>query len=84
MPLFFFDSDDGDALIRDRQGMVLTNETQARRYALAALADMLRDQVEDGGRRMLLVAVRDQWGDVIYRATLKLKGEWVETASMMP
>ena len=76
MPLFYFDSDDGDALVRDEEGMTLAHAAQARRYALIVLAVMLRDHVEEGGRRMLLVAVRDGEGKVVYRATLTLKGEW--------
>ena len=79
MPLFYFDTDDGTCLVRDTEGMEFTSEAPARQQALIALADKLREHVEDGGRRLLLVAVRDQDGAVIYRATVRLKGEWVQS-----
>ena len=78
MPRYFIDTDDGDLLIVDDEGQVLLSEASARMFALDALPDMARDNMPDGDRRTFVVGVRDHTGEVIYRATLALKGEWVE------
>ena len=78
MPRFFIDTDDDDFLHIDRDGIDLDSDDAARVYAQAALPDMARDKMPDGERRTFVVTVRNEVGEVIYRATLTLKGERVQ------
>ncbi len=78
MPRYFFDTDDDDQLVHDEDGIMLADDETARRYALDALPGMASEQMPNGDRREFFAAVRDEAGDVIYRATLSLKGEWVK------
>ena len=77
MPRYFIDTDDDDFLLIDRDGVELDSDATARLYAQDALPDMARDKMPDGERRTFVVAVRNEAGEVIYRATLTLRGEWV-------
>ena len=78
MPRYFIDTDDNDVLHIDEEGVELANDETARLCAQDALPDMARDHLPDGDRRTFVAAVRNEAGEVIYRATLTLKGEWVQ------
>ena len=78
MPRYYFDTDDDDMLVIDDDGAELPDDDAAWRCAQNTLPDMARDKMPDGDGRTFTVAVRDEMGDVIYRATLSLKGEWVK------
>ena len=82
MPRYFFDTDDDHTLNIDSEGIDLNDDEAARLHAQDALPDMAREQMPDGNRRSFVVGVRDETGDVIYRATLKLTGEWVERSGI--
>ncbi len=77
MHRYFFDIDDDDRLVRDDEGLMLTSDEAARKQALAALPGITGEHLPDGDRRTFVVAIRNEAGEVIYRATLSLKGEWV-------
>ena len=79
MPLYFFDTDDGDHSHRDDEGLDLPHVEAARVAALDALPDMARDKMPDGDRRTFVASVRNDRGAVVYVATLSLKGEWQAT-----
>ena len=57
-------------------GFDLVDDAAARQAGLDALPDMARDQIRAGDRRVFVVGIRDDKGELIYRATLTLKGEW--------
>ena len=78
MPRYYFRSDDGDRLHLDDVGQHLANPEAARLAALDALPDMARDTIPDGDHRVLIIEVRDEEEDLIYRASLTLRGEWVK------
>lgn len=78
MPRYFIDSDDNDVLHIDEDGLDLPDDEAARCHAQDALPDMAREHLPDGNRRTFVVAVRNAEGEVIYRATLALRGEWVQ------
>lgn len=77
MPLFYFDSDDGDQKLIDDIGMEFANIQEAREEAIRSLPDMARDVLPDGDRRSMWVSVRDEHGSQHFRATLSLLGEWL-------
>lgn len=76
MPRYFIDSSDGNFSHIDTEGVDLADQNAARYQALDALPDMARDVLPDGDQRRLVVSVRDETGQVIYRASLTLSGAW--------
>ena len=59
----------------------LTCHSAARRMALSALPDLVRDGVPVGDQGTFRAIVRDENGMEIYAATLTLVGEWKVTPS---
>ncbi|MCJ2138644.1 DUF6894 family protein [Methylobacterium sp. E-066] len=76
MPLFFFDTDDGDFRLEDDEGFELPSLDAARIKALDALPDMARNKLPDRDRHTFSVQVRDADGNLVYSAWLELVGEW--------
>lgn len=77
MPLFFFDTDDGDRFCYDDEGQDLPDAQAARRLALATLPNMAEDRLPNGDKRTLAVRVRDAQEIQIYLVELILRGEWL-------
>ncbi|WP_237478202.1 DUF6894 family protein [Lichenibacterium dinghuense] len=74
MPRYFIDADDGDFPHRDLEGHDLSDTEAARKATLDALPDMARDKIPDGDNRIFTATARDEDGNVIYTASLTLKG----------
>jgi hypothetical protein len=73
MARFYFDTNDGQYVIEDDEGLDLDGLKEARLQAQAALADMARDHVPgDGGQRTMVCWVRDEAGKVVLLASLVL------------
>lgn len=77
MPLFFFDTDDGDCLCNDDEGQELPDAQSARRLALATLPGMVDERLPNGDERTFAVRVRDAQNTPIYAVELVLRGEWL-------
>ena len=74
MPLFYFDTDDGDGITRDAEGLDLVGIEEARSQAQIALVDMARDLVPGTGiQRTMLVRVRNGSGKTVLKASLVLR-----------
>ncbi len=78
MPRYYFPSNDGERRHLDDIGQELAGPAAARLTALDALPDMARETIPDGDHRVMIVEVRDEEEDLIYRATLTLRGEWTK------
>ncbi len=78
MPRFFFDTHDGDHLVRDPSGHELPHREAARQAALAVLPSMARDEVPNGDRHDFYVNVRNDNGQTIYTACMSLVGRWLD------
>jgi hypothetical protein len=59
MPLFFFDTRDGDSLIRDDIGEELPDLETVKRVAAKSLAELAEDVLPGSIKRVLKVEVRD-------------------------
>lgn len=75
MPRFYFDTHDGDRLTEDDEGLDLDGIEQARKEAIRALPDLVRDTLPNGDRRDFAVTVRDERGQPVLTATLSLRVE---------
>ena len=70
MPLYFFDSHDGDDFIRDEEGVELDGLEAARDEATAALAGIAKDALPKTTARELSIEVRDECDRLLIRASL--------------
>lgn len=73
MPLFFFDTDDGERFTRDKSGVEVTSLAAAVQEAAGLLRD-LADHEICVGQRTLAAVVRDCRGTPVYRATMIVTG----------
>ena len=74
---FFFDFTDGRRSMRDDEGTECESAHDARVEAMRALTALAKDDGLEGDLIEYMVSVRDNGGQLIYRATLKLSGEWL-------
>ena len=70
MPKYFFDTRDGDDLIRDELGLELDGIEDARDEATRGIADLARDALPGAIRRELSVQVRDHVDRDVLRASV--------------
>jgi hypothetical protein len=75
VPRYFFDTRDGDHLVRDELGLELDGIEQARDEATRGMADLAKDSLPGADRRELSVQVRDDADRDVLRASL-----WFEVA----
>jgi len=65
MPLFYFDTRDGDRFIRDDIGDDLPDLGKVKIEASRFLAELARDVLPGSMKRVLKVEVRDEWRPVM-------------------
>ena len=76
MPIYYFETFDGEVSHGDENGMDLPSNQEARHEALRALPDMAREKIPDGDFRIFRTLVRDDCGIVVYEASMTLVGRW--------
>lgn len=74
---FFIDTDDGDLLVQDEEGLDYADAASARTMALASLSNMAKDGIQGDGRRTFSARIRDEAGATVYCASLRLEDEWL-------
>lgn len=72
MPQFYFDTDDGERVFRDRDGVELADLDEVKAEAVGLLRDLAHGAVEAGGRRSVRATVRDVSGALVYAGTMTL------------
>ena len=72
MPRYFFDTYDGDRLIRDDDGLEMQDLKAAKAEAQRTLPEIAKDALPDSDQRTFVVSVRDEAGQVVLRAALSL------------
>ena len=65
MPLYFFNTRDGDIFIEDDVGLELPDLDAVKIQAALSLAEFARDVIPGSDRRVLIVEVRDEHGPVL-------------------
>ena len=81
MPRYFFDTFDQEERVEDDQGIECSTKADIAMRAIDALPDMARDELPNGTDHDFRVEVRGQDGKVIFRASLKLRSEWLVDCS---
>ncbi len=77
MPLYFFDSGDGECFLRSEAGIEMSGLQEARDEAVRLLPSIAHDMGASYNGQDIVSMVRDERGQVIFKATLSLRAEWV-------
>lgn len=72
--LYYFDVEEDGEVGHDAHGIELAGDDEAHKEALGLLVAIARDAILKGEQHELLTWVRDRRGEVIYEATLSLRG----------
>lgn len=77
MPLYFFDSGDGGCFLRGEAGVELPGLQEARDEAVRLLPSIAHDMGASYDGQDIVSMVRDEKGQVIFKAILSLRAEWL-------
>jgi len=77
MPRFYFDTTDTGRTFIDDIGLDCGSREMARKEAISALPHMALDALPDGDFHDFSVAVRDETGHVVLRASLAFRASWI-------
>ena len=77
MPLYFFDSGDGECFLRSDDGVELPGLQEARDEAVRLLPSIAKDMGRGYDGQDIVSMIRDERNQVIFKATLALKAEWL-------
>jgi hypothetical protein len=77
MPLYFFDSGDGECFLRGDAGVELPGPREARDEAVRLLPSIAHDLGASYKGQDIVSVIRDERDQVIFKATLSLKAEWL-------
>ena len=75
MPLYFFDSGDGERFLRSDAGVELPGVQDARDEAVRLLPSIAHDMGPGYNGQDIVSMVRDERNQVIFKATLSLRSE---------
>ncbi len=76
MPRFYFDTHNGQAVLKDIYGIELTDAHAARDIAVKALPDMAKETKPDKNLQTLAVHVRSEEDESVLDATMVLEVSW--------
>lgn len=84
MPLYFFDTHDGEH-VQDDEGRECVDFDAARLLALQTLPEIVRWAVSKASdRQTYMVLVRDEGSNPVYRTTLTLEGQRLGPEGALP
>jgi hypothetical protein len=75
MARYFFDLRDNDRLLPDAEGTVLDSLDAARRWAVWALSEYIKDIVPDESHRSIAIEVRDKDSRPLMKAVMVFEVE---------
>ena len=76
MARYFFDTFDGERLVRDEIGIELADLARVRVEAIEALPDIAREELPDGDQRLIAVQARDEADRIVFKASLHFEAQW--------
>ena len=79
MARYFFETETGNLLVRDDEGLELVDDNAARTAAIVALPDIAKDVTPIGDRRAFTLRVLNEDRVLIYKSTVTFEGEWAAT-----
>ncbi len=78
MPRYFFDTDDGERQIQDKDGIDLSTLDDLPATVRDLLFDLGHAELLNGKDRVFTAAVRDERGVTVYRGTMVLRIDLVQ------
>ena len=78
MPIYYFDTFDGEHVTLDGVGIDLPDLDAVKAQAVMALPEMAHDELPDGMQRDFWVKVHNGDGEYIFAADLKFKADWLK------
>lgn len=75
MTLFYFDINDGKTRSTDHKGHEFSGLEAARKAATVELAEMISDEMPNGGRECFVVTIRDKDRKPVYVTMASMMGE---------
>ncbi len=81
MPRYFFDTDDGERQIQDKDGINLPTFDDIRATARDLLFELGHAELLNGKDRVFATAVRDEHGITVYRGSMTLRVDLVRSDS---
>lgn len=72
---YYFDVDDGESVTVDEIGLEIYGMDQVHDEACRTLGEIAKDNLPDGSTRQFKIAVRDDQGRTVLRASLALSVE---------
>ena len=79
MARYFFDIEDDERFSEDDIGIECETQAAARDAAVEALPDIAKTAIPMGDRYTITVTVRDQKGQNVFRATLTVDTDWLDS-----
>ena len=76
MPVFYFDTDDGQISLQDLYGLELAGIDEARSLALKTLPHLAIETPPDSRLSNMSVTVRDDNGGLVLTATISIAVVW--------
>lgn len=70
MPHYFFDTDDGAGLVRDEDGLELSDNERARNEGARGLAEMAREAINRGLPKIVTMWIRGENETALLRLTM--------------
>ncbi len=81
MPRYFFDTDDGERQIQDKDGIELPTLDNIHADVRDLLFDLGHVELLNGKDRVFTALVRDERGMLVYRGSMTLRVEVVRAAN---
>ena len=78
MPQFYFDVATPAGVVRDLEGTHLAGPDKARQEALQTLTELARCHPCPADDQEFKVLVRDAADDLLFKASLHLRGQWLK------
>ncbi len=76
MAKYFFETEAGNLLVRDDEGLELVDDNAARTAAIVALPDIAKDMTPVDDRRVFTLRVLNEDRVLIYKSTVTFEGGW--------
>ncbi|MBZ9777282.1 DUF6894 family protein [Mesorhizobium sp. CO1-1-8] len=81
MALYYFDLDDNGTIFPDDEGTECADLGAVKYEAIKALAEMTKDALPDGDHHRMVIVVRDEGGDLVFRGSIVFNVEAQRSSS---
>lgn len=84
MERYFFDLVNGNGLVRDEQGQIISTRAEISREVSRILTDIAREELPESGEGTISVEVRDERDKPIFTGRLSFETRWHDETATRP